>query len=358
MFYNRFMIYRYFLFCLIFIKILSPPLLYSEDFTKLSSNDSVSIPRDLYYRDNFASQWWYFTGHLENDSGKSFGYETTFFIVNVNNEKFKSPFGLNRVYMLHSAITDINKHKYYYKNTLSRGAYNVAGFSADKKIVWVFDSYLKGNIDNFEIYSKNDNFSINLELTAMKNPVKNGDNGYSRKVDSCEECASLYFSITRLKTTGEINLNGKTYNVKGISWFDREINSDYDATKIKGWDWFSVQLNDGRDIMLYLLRDQGGDIENVSMGTIVYPDSSYRTIKLKDFDIKVLSHYRSKKTGKKYPSKWYIRIPSENLDLKVIPLVKDQEFIPSEMNIPIYWEGACVVEGSVNGKAYVELTGY
>ncbi|MDY6821947.1 MAG: lipocalin-like domain-containing protein, partial [Deferribacterota bacterium] len=130
--------------------VLVPNLLYSESFVRLNSNDNVSIPRDLYYRDNFISQWWYFTGHLEGINGKPFGYEATFFIINVNNEKFKSPFGLNRLYMLHSAITDISSKKYYYKNTLSRGAYDVAGFSADKKIVWMFDSYLKGNIQDFK----------------------------------------------------------------------------------------------------------------------------------------------------------------------------------------------------------------
>jgi len=44
----------------------------------------------------------------------------------------------------------------------------------------------------------------------------------------------------------------------------------------------------------------------------------------------------------------------------VQPLVKDQELHAKDVVWvgPVYWEGACSVQGSVAGKAYVELNGY
>jgi predicted secreted hydrolase len=52
-------------------------------------------------------------------------------------------------------------------------------------------------------------------------------------------------------------------------------------------------------------------------------------------------------------------IPSQGIDLKITPLIKDQE-----LNFAFtYWEGAVLIEGvvngiSVSGSGYVELTGY
>lgn len=330
----------------------------SENFNVVSRLDSVKLPADLYYKDNFASQWWYFTGHLESEENKQFGFEVTFFVINVNSREFKSPFGLQKAYMLHTAITDIDNKKFFYNSEISRGAFDSAGVSDNNTIVWLDNNYLKGDINNFHIFTKSEDFAIDLKLNSLKEPVKNGNNGYSQKVDNCSKCASLYFSITRLLVDGTLKVNKKTYKVKGSAWFDREINSDYDASQVKGWDWFSIQLENELDIMLYLIRDINGNIQKVSSGTVVYPDGTYKILKSKDFSVKPLKYYKSRKSGAIYPSKWNIKIPSENLNLTVIPLLKDQELISTLKSLPTYWEGACKVEGSTSGKAYVELTGY
>ena len=330
----------------------------SENFNTISPIDSVNLPQALYYKDNFISEWWYFTGHLVSDDKKKFGFEITFFVINVNKKEFKSPFGLKKVYMLHSAITDIDNNKFYYDTKISRGTYGSAGVSKNGNIVYIENNYVKGDINNFHIFSENNNFSIELNLKALKPPVKNGHNGYSQKVDNCSKCASLYFSISRLKAEGNLKINKHYYIVEGLSWFDREINSDYDASMIKGWDWFSIQLDNNTDIMLYLIRNTSGQIQNVSSGTIVYPDGTYKILQKEDFEVIILKHYRSKKSKAKYPSKWRIKIPSEDLVLTITPLVKDQELVSNMPHFPTYWEGACNVEGTVSGRAYVELTGY
>jgi predicted secreted hydrolase len=54
---------------------------------------------------------------------------------------------------------------------------------------------------------------------------------------------------------------------------------------------------------------------------------------------------------------WTLRLPSENLDLHVVPLFPNQELDVSVR----YWEGAVRVEGpdgALKGRGYVELTGY
>ena len=60
-----------------------------------------------------------------------------------------------------------------------------------------------------------------------------------------------------------------------------------------------------------------------------------------------------------YPSGWTLQIPTKNIDLKITPAVKDQLL---DVSIK-YWEGSVKIEGTkngnrVNGRGYVELTGY
>ncbi|MDK2921670.1 MAG: hypothetical protein PWR24_1227 [Desulfonauticus sp.] len=76
----------------ILILILLTNYSFASDFIKLKATDRVNLPNDLYYKDNFVSQWWYFTGHLNSNDGKKFGYELTIFVVNVNNIIRLSPF--------------------------------------------------------------------------------------------------------------------------------------------------------------------------------------------------------------------------------------------------------------------------
>jgi len=162
---------------------------YAENYIKLSPNDSVKLTRDLYYRKDFASQWWYLTGHLETETGRKFGYELTFFAIGVNKKEFQSAFGLNNLYISHFAVTDIKRNKYYRKEEISRGAYKAAGASTNKLNVFVYDNILKGNLNEMHIKGEAEEFSIKLDLKSTKRPILNGDKDYSNKVPGCGECA-------------------------------------------------------------------------------------------------------------------------------------------------------------------------
>ena len=89
------------------------------------------------------------------------------------------------------------------------------------------------------------------------------------------------------------------------------------------------------------------------------PDGGSRPLALADFQIARAGEWRSPRSGAKYPARWRVRVPSEDLDLDVRPLLADQELDVSFR----YWEGAVEVTGThrgrpVKGHGYVELTGY
>jgi predicted secreted hydrolase len=140
---------------------------------------------------------------------------------------------------------------------------------------------------------------------------------------------------------------------------DREWSTSSLGKDQVGWDWFSLQLADGWDLMLYRLRRRDGTADPASSGTAIGPDGASRRLSLADFQIEAAGEWRSSRSGARYPARWHLRVPSEDLDLDVRPLLADQELDVSFR----YWEGAVGIEGThrgkpVRGSGYVELTGY
>jgi predicted secreted hydrolase len=342
--------------CLVFLVLFT--VAFRQDYLDITPEYKVKFPGDLYYKKDHRVQWWYFTGHLFDEKGNEFGYELTFFIVGIQDKIYKSEFAVNNIYISHFAISDLARNRFYFSDRTDGGAYGFAGAMDYQLKVWVGGNVLNGNMERMQIRASDDDNAIDLQLIPEKPVILNGENGYSRKSEESPLIASIYFSYSNLKTEGKLKVGNKIFNVKGKSWFDREISSRGPGKNQAGWDWFAIQLDDKKEVMLYLLRNKDGSVDRYSSGTFVYPDGRYRYLSREDFMIKVSSHYKSKKTGAQYPSQWEIKIPSEKLVLKIVPFIEDQEVLAYNSTGNYYWEGTCRVEGTEKGRAYVEMTGY
>jgi predicted secreted hydrolase len=153
------------------------------------------------------------------------------------------------------------------------------------------------------------------------------------------------------------------YTVVGDSWMDHEFGTNQLAPDQVGWDWFGLQLDDGSDLMVYRMRKRDGSIDRYSSGTLIGQDQRIIHLNVQSFQAESSAQWRSAKTGVTYPLEWAITVPSEGLDLRVTPLMKDQELITTRSTGIAYWEGAVRVSGthhgqSISGRGYLELTGY
>jgi predicted secreted hydrolase len=338
--------------------ILIPLSAFGQEWRDVAPGDFMRLPADLFFRQDYRIQWWYFTGHLYDAAGREFGYELTFFAAGVQKRKYESKFGVDTVYISNFAVTDVQASKYYHFSDADIGAYGFAGANSDRLRVWVDKDSLEGTMNRMHLVASADDIGIDLSLVPVKPAILNGIRGYSRKSEESPLIASLYFSTTDLETQGILELDGTSLHVKGKSWFDREISSRGLAKNEEGWDWFALQLDDGREIMLYVIRETDGSIDPYSSGTFVRKDGHYRHLEHDEFTVRVLGHYVSEHTGSRYPSKWEISIPSENLRLVITPMIVDQEFTAANAMGTSYWEGTCRIDGDARGRAYVELTGY
>ncbi len=79
--------------------------------------------------------------------------------------------------------------------------------------------------------------------------------------------------------------------------------------------------------------------------------------------IEFLDRWKSPTSAANYLMKWKVSIPSEEIDLEILPAFADQELITNRSTRVTYLEGAVQISGNfgkkpVKGVEYVEMTGY
>ena len=324
-----------------------------------------AFPRDHFSHPGFRTEWWYYTGHLSAEGGKSYGYQVTFFRFGLRDrqdqEADRSPH-FTDLYMAHFALSDIDAQSFTYRDRVNRGYGGKAGAREDRYLVWNEGWKVEMRNGKHEITIHDGDRILELSLTAEKPPVLHGLYGLSRKGEAAGR-ASYYYSLTRMKTRGTLQESGRREKVQGQSWMDHEFGSDQLGEDQVGWDWFSLQLDNNREVMLYLMRRKDGSMDPVSSGTLVDESGKARGLSRDSFRVEALGQWSSPRSGATYPMGWNIRIPSEGAELEVVPFFPQQELDTRKSTRVTYWEGAVRVRGRyldkpVAGLGYVELTGY
>ena len=104
----------------------------------------------------FKTEWWYYTGHLETESGKRYGYQVTFFRFGLRDrqkEMTEAPL-FSELYMAHFALSDLAAKKFTFRERIDRGIAGKAGGSGygdkagaatDRFLVWNGDWKVNGD---------------------------------------------------------------------------------------------------------------------------------------------------------------------------------------------------------------------
>jgi predicted secreted hydrolase len=332
-----------------------------------------SFPRDHWSHPGYRTEWWYFTGQLAaaGDTAPRFGYQFTLFRVGLapRPAPWRSDWRSDDLVMGHAALTDLRAGTHRFSETLvRRGLLGDFGAPPDTLLGWArgpagtagpWTLRWNGRGFAFTMADARRGFALDLTTEPLRPLTLQGPNGFSRKGDDPTN-ASQYYSFTRLATGGAIVVDGDTLRVTGTSWMDKEFGSNQLAPGVAGWDWFSLQLADGRDLMLYLLRDTAGTAA-WRAGTLVPARGAARYLGAAEYRVDVTGRWSSPASRARYPARWTVTVPSASLVLDVVPLVADQENRSAIAPRLFYWEGAVLVRdgrGRPVGRGYVELTGY
>jgi len=340
------------------------------NFETVTGPVAFEFPKDHAMHPDFRNEWWYFTGRL--DAGdRPLGFQFTLFRFGLDTTPAPdnvepSAWRTDHLWMGHLALSDgglagVSEPRFYQQERFARDGLALAG--ATESQWWLKDWTVTAVDDGWVLDLMGDGFGLSLTLTPTRPMTLQGDAGFSQKGPEPGN-ASHYYSHTRLSAEGEVFLDeglSQPIAVEGQAWLDREWGSGQLSPTQSGWDWFAIHLDDGRDVMVYRLRNLDHTMSRFSKGVVVWPDGEKVSLDAEDFTLQPLRWWADDR-GVEWPVAWRVEIPSQDIDLLVEPLFDDQRWDQSVA----YWEGAIDVsrwpghEGAPTpvGRGYLELSGY
>ena len=114
----------------------------SAPFQPATAGYQYIFPRDHGSHPTYRTEWWYYTGHLHAQEGRSFGFELTFFRRGIPPEDvttLPSKWSVKDLYLAHFAVTDIKGKRFHFSEKLSREGIGKAGADESKLQVWIDD---------------------------------------------------------------------------------------------------------------------------------------------------------------------------------------------------------------------------
>ncbi len=339
----------------------------AQGFARAFTPRQWRFPADFGAHPDHQTEWWYYTGNLETEAGRAFGYQFTVFrqaLVPEDPPALTSADGGShwrtpQVYSAHFTVSDIATDTFLQEERFARGALGLAGAEADPYAVWLNDWRISAEgPDRVRLRAATDAMAIDLTLRQSRPPVLQGQDGLSRKGPEPGN-ASHYYSLVQQPTEGTITVAGRDHAVHGVSWKDHEFSTSVLSPGTVGWDWFSAQFENGSALMLYGLRREDGRKEPFSGGRWIDADGEVE-LGADDYTLTVKRTWRSPHSGARYPAAWTLTIPRLDLELVITPQMADQELSTASAT---YWEGALGYQGhrgeqSLLGQGYGELTGY
>lgn len=286
------------------------------------------------------SEWWYATGYLKDDLARLYSFQFT--ILRVHVAAFFP-------YLIMLGLTDFStgKHAYYQNIQLLPKGIVIAADTVGYGDI----AHIRKGKEGMALLVRHKNFSLDLQLDYGKGAVWHCDNGFLQMGVQEQKQTTVYYSYPNMPTRGTLQLAGKTLQVTGKSWFDKQ-GGPYSLINPKThWEWFSLRFVDDEEMMLFSFPQN--DYQD---GTYIRKDGTYQrltnyTITPSDF---------AYPNGVKYSCKWQLTVPGlKEESYTITPLLKGQmnmgyyELLASIRNNKDEEVGLCFVEllpGAYNKK--------
>jgi len=308
---------------------------------RAGSGPRLELPRDDGVISGPLVQWWYWTGQLQTASGRRFGFEVVFFVVETFGDFVDAT-------MSQAAISDLDGDHFANEQFVLpvRPKEEPAHFELQAGETPI---RAEGGDGRDRLRASVGGYELELDVQSMLAPVIHYE-GLRHHYDFGGD--TYYYSRPFMRGTGSVETpDGGRLAVSGDVWFDRQWGELAPAV-LRGWQWFAIQLDDGTAIMLFAFNGA----ESEWTGSITPKDGPTRILKAGQYQIDILRWWTSGRSGIRYPHHWKLTLPG--YDLEIRPEMDNQEMTASFWIGPRYWEGACEVSGSAGGRAYVELVGF
>lgn len=320
-------------------------------FAEVVREKRITFPEDLGAHPDFRIEWWYVTANLTDEAGTPYGVQWTLFRQASSPGPEREGWANQQVWLGHAAVTRAGSHRF--AETLARGGIGQGGVTAQPFKAWIDDWTFESadgadGLASATLSARGADFSYALTLKSDRALVLHGDHGYSRKSERGQ--ASYYYSQPFFAVAGTLTLDGRTIDVTGQAWMDREWSSQPLASDQDGWDWFSLHLPGGDKLMLFQLRgDTGAPFRS---GSWIGGDGTVTS--LASDDIVLTPGETHEVAGRRLPVAWTVEVKSRGFRIETTALNRESWMA----TIFSYWEGPISFRGTHSGVGYLEMTGY
>ncbi|HPQ67773.1 MAG TPA: lipocalin-like domain-containing protein [bacterium] len=341
-------------------------------YDRIEAGRAIQLPRDHYAHDNFRTEWWYYTGILDAEDGRTFGFEIVFFKRRIDNDFYmgipiRGGLITDRAYLAHFAIADPQRRELFFSEKVGFDhdkANGRAGARKDSYHVWNGDWSVR-EIDGRQVIDgEMRGYRLKVALAPKKPPVLHGDNGFFLKDESeWGRHGTYYISYTNLIGEGTLFVDGKPVAVRAKAWMDHEYGTKQLGPKQIGWDWFSIRMADDTELMVYLLKQRDGRHSVYSKASFVDKNGKVTALRYDDLVVTPGRTWRnSEEGGGKYVLEWTIAIPKLKSVYRVKPVFDAMEVNSATTTNVRYWEGMIRVNAEVDGRpvagnGYMEICG-
>lgn len=305
------------------------------------------------------TEWWYYSGHLETESGTELGFHLALFRTGGDNA--------DRTFeRIQTSIVDLatGRHWHWVQDGIADSASSgsLEGAMLD---VTVGESRVEIKADGAHTVQASggpDGVSFKLDIAQTGGIMLHNSIGWL----AFPLGASYYYTFPRMPASGKVGLPGQRQQaVSGEVWYDHQWGDFVVLGWPSGWYWVGLNLHDGSSLMISEVRDVDGGRFKL-FGTYLGADGTQRVLDAAQDGIALahLDYWTSPETAAEYPIASRITVGSLGVDIELRPAIKEQETVTNVNGdaVASYWEGSVTatdfVTGELLGRGYLELAGY
>ncbi len=215
---------------------------------------------------------------------------------------------------------------------------------------------MEGDLKHMAVKAANDGIALDLKLDFEDDIILNGGSGqFDLAVIKVHQ-----YSKPKVRPSGQLIINGKTYEISGDAWFDRQWQqtpgpvSDGDLH----WCWMDLNIDGSDRLSLWSISWPSKHIAK-SWATLQEADGTQKVVKVEPFMEKSKAFWKSPASGQNYPVHCTVEIPELDAVLEVKPQPIEQEIASEHIS---KYEAASEISGTYKGKdctgfCYIEYVG-
>ena len=302
---------------------------------------SVNVKRDMPAVKNGSFDSWYVICNFEAE-GQKLAFEW-------HQQQFKTgPIGrmVSAEFLITNGTQNVCKH-----NAITEIESPKAGASGDRLHVWTKWGGLDGDEKRMTLKLQAGSEAVDVVLIPTDQVLYNGTTGllHFGSNDSYE------FAFPNMKIEGTLTYEGKPYKIENATaWFDRQwgfdVSKEETVTKQRGmfqqsWLWLGMVLNDENDEAISLWDAYLKEGRH-TFATFIHADGTQNNTLA---EVEYEDIYISDKSGNRYPRIFNIRVPQEDLDIRLESMITDPEFYREKMGLS-GCQCLCRVTGTYKGQ--------